>query len=288
MFTKLNIVDKFGQAICAIDPAPRDRSAPVPTVSPCLSDTHFPGTLNDVSPSDSKARANTVIAASDYNACPFVQLTPAINQPARLNASFVHKVSGNWKITSEWENNAIWGWLVINYPEQGLQIYQANGTFYREVRKGGPSRTETGLKWLPFDPPPDSSPSTQLEALIQCLRNPDYLQGFFDVINESTGPNSAHPPDAYATYSSAIIGKPLALVNFGLSLELAGKENLNWSRVNLSDTDRHLLKPDGGSFAPGDAGSYTFPVKIGDRDRTFDGLIGCKHWHPPPPPSGTS
>ena len=102
MFTKLNVVDKFGQAISAINPAPVDYGAPIPTISPCLSDTYFPGTVGDVDPSTSTARANCVIPQSDNLSCPFVNLPPGINQPARLNAAFVTKSNGNWTTCSEW------------------------------------------------------------------------------------------------------------------------------------------------------------------------------------------
>ncbi|MCJ1309780.1 hypothetical protein MMC25_003441 [Agyrium rufum] len=277
MFTKINVIDKFGQAISAIDPKPYPRDQPMPTITPCLSDSYFPGTVGDVDPKSSTAIANTVVKQSVHGACPFIQLTPSINQPARLNAMFMSKVDGTWQPCSEW-TNPIWGWLVVNYAEQGLQIFLQDGTFYREVRQGGPVGTEAPLKWLPFDPPQTTSTSStkQLDFLIAKLRDPAYLQGFFDMITQSIGDNQVAAPNSYATYSSAIIGKPVALVNMGWSLELAGAENRNWSTVNQAGPDRHLLKsnPLNSSFVPDEIGGYTFPIKIGDKIRSFDGLIG--------------
>ncbi|KAF8243744.1 hypothetical protein K440DRAFT_611601 [Wilcoxina mikolae CBS 423.85] len=52
MFMKINIIDKFGQAIYAIDPSPRRNNAPVPTVFPCFGDTYYPGTVGNKSPKD--------------------------------------------------------------------------------------------------------------------------------------------------------------------------------------------------------------------------------------------
>jgi len=101
MFTKLNIVDKFGQAIAVIDPRPHIRVTS--TVTPCLSDTYYPGAIGDADPSLATSRANTVLAQSANSACPFIQLPPAINQPARVNGGFVLKVDGKWKLASEWE-----------------------------------------------------------------------------------------------------------------------------------------------------------------------------------------
>ncbi|KAL8692919.1 MAG: hypothetical protein Q9218_002145 [Villophora microphyllina] len=273
MFTKLNVIDKFGQAISAINPAPLNYGAPVPTISPCLSDTYFPGTIGDVDPAAASARANCIISQGNNKSCPFINLPPGINQPARLNAKFVTNVSGSWTASSEWEN-PIWGWLVVNYAEQGLQFFLADGTFYREVRFGGSTGTETTAKWLPYDPPSTLPSTLQLDFLIQKLSSTAYLSSFVDMILRSTESTQVAAPDSYAAFSSAIIGKPLALVNIGYSLELAGSENKNWSTVNPQGPDLHLLQPDGTPFPPKAAGGYTFPVKIGDADRTFDGLIG--------------
>lgn len=98
MFTKINVIDKFGQAICAIDPSPRHRKQPIPTISPCLGDTYFPDLIGiDPKAPGPTGRQNTVfpstqfqattstpgsVAANNRNDCPFVQLTPAINFPA--------------------------------------------------------------------------------------------------------------------------------------------------------------------------------------------------------------
>lgn len=94
------------------------------------------------------------------------------------------------------------------------------------------------------------------------------------MVLQSTSSNQVAAPDSYAAFSSAIVGKPLALVNIGYSLELAGPENKNWSTVNQQGPDLHLLQPNGTSFPPKATGGYTFPVKLGDVDRTFDGLVG--------------
>ncbi|KAL8832472.1 MAG: hypothetical protein Q9191_000242 [Dirinaria sp. TL-2023a] len=273
MFTKLNVIDKFGQAISAISPAPLPYGALVPTISPCLSDTYFPGTIGNVDPASATARANCIISQGNNKSCPFINLPPGINQPARLNAKFVSNVNGSWTTTSEWEN-PIWGWLVVNFAEQGLQVFLADGTFYREVRFGGSAGIQTTARWLPYDPPKNLPNTSQLDFLIQQLSGLPYLSAFVDMILQSTASNQTAAPDSYATFSSAIIGKPLALVNIGYSLELAGPENKNWSTVNSQGPDLHLLQPDETPFPPGASGGYSFPVKLGDADRTFDGLIG--------------
>jgi hypothetical protein len=104
LFTKVNIVDKFGQVISTIDPRPIRRNKTVKPMLPFLADSYYPGTLSGISPTDPNARANTIIDQNN-NACPFLSLTPSINQPARINAQFVQKnTDGKWRRCSDWDN----------------------------------------------------------------------------------------------------------------------------------------------------------------------------------------
>lgn len=120
MFTKINVVDKFGQVISAIPPKPPQQSidpATVDTVYPCLGDQVCPNLLPGTS------HLNTVTALTqadpqipgDYPLCPYVQLTPSINQPARLNARFVVPNAATdanpakWQVADDW-HQPVWAW----------------------------------------------------------------------------------------------------------------------------------------------------------------------------------
>ncbi|KAF2737782.1 hypothetical protein EJ04DRAFT_86839 [Polyplosphaeria fusca] len=291
MFTKLNIIDKFGQVVCAIDPGPR-RPGPIKTITPCLSDSYFPGTVNGADPKLPATRANTVIPQSTNDACPFISLPPSMNQPSRLRAGFVVKdrVTSRWRTATDWDLDPgpVVGWMVVNYANQGLQLFFPDGTFYREVRLGGRHKTNAGFKFLPFDPPPDpgaAGAATELDKIINLLtarNDPTYLRGFFDMINQSIDDNQVHAPKTYATYSSAIVGKPLAIVNAGWSIELDCEENRNWSTFYQDFLDKTPQKPTPtrtilngtDQRKQNDPLGYTFPVKIGDKERAFDGLVG--------------
>ena len=113
MFTKFNIIDKFGQAVCAITPTPipAKPTFPPPSVYPCISDYFAPGALqNPKSPHDflpnviyrdpvSVTRPTTTadpkqppvpLTTTGQEALSrFFQLSPSINQDTRLNASYV-------------------------------------------------------------------------------------------------------------------------------------------------------------------------------------------------------
>lgn len=262
-FTKLNIIDKFGQAIHAIDP--KWSVNPPPPIYPCISEFYAAQALGD-------SNLPNTVAPNPPGLCEFAQTPPHINQQTRLNAAFVKRADDKkaWVPQTEWEN-PIWGWIVINYAEYGLQMFLPDGTFYREIRVGGRTGATTGDKWLPFGRPEGEGvlDTDQLDHLLTKLGQPHYLQAFVDMINGALL-NAAPAPDAYAQFLNSVVGKPLALINMGWSLELATDQYTNQSTLNATDPERFLL-PDANH--PG-RDLYTFQVKLGDKDRTYDGLVG--------------
>jgi hypothetical protein len=143
---------------------------------------------------------------------------------------------------------------------------------------GGVLGTNTSTKWLPFDPPAastgalDPQKTLQLDELIQKLTDPtdtdaSYMQAFSDMINGSIA-NQPYPPSDYAAHANAIVGKPLAFVNVGFSLELAAPA------IKAQNT---LGKKPANEQAELEA--YSFLFKIGDIKRSFDGVVGCYNAH---------
>jgi hypothetical protein len=113
MFTKFNIIDKFGQAVCAIDPkpVPANPTFPPPSVYPCISDYFAPGVLQnptappayvpnvvyrdatsitrDTTTPDPNEPSVPLTTTGQEALSRFFQLNPSINQDTRLNAAFV-------------------------------------------------------------------------------------------------------------------------------------------------------------------------------------------------------
>jgi hypothetical protein len=265
-FKRLDIIDKFGQAISAINPAP---ATTVPPVYPALSEYFHPQHLKG-----NRAMAKTV-ESNTYDKCEFAQIPPTINQEARINASFLY-FDTNLKVyrpCTEWES-PIWGFLVVNYAEYALQVFLPDGTFYREVRRGGPSATTTSPRWKPFAPPKDSNGAQaaqfpQLDALITQLKDNSYLTAMFDMVDEALR-SVPHTPNEYAEFLNAVVGRPLALANVGFSLELAAPP------VKAQETTSPFVQPEYRNPRQKAAllTDYKFPVKIGDKDRVYDGLVG--------------
>ncbi|THC90265.1 hypothetical protein EYZ11_010273 [Aspergillus tanneri] len=264
-FSKLNIVDKFGQAINAIDAryGHEDDEAVYPHLSSYYGPQTYQGKPNLV-------RDN---ATDQKGHVEFAQVPPGINQPARLNSTFV-KYDKRWKQhpsdysywrpVTEWEN-PIWGWVVLNYVDYGIQLFLQDGTFYRE----------------PFKPPPleKITATQQLDHLVKLLseRN-DYLHAFLAMANESLQESPSSAPSAYSEFLNSLVGRPLALVNAGWSLELSIHEKVNQAATDsFTETQPfHLL--------PGRWKNYEFPIKLGDKDRSGDGLVGYFHLNKEPTP----
>jgi len=279
--TKLNIIDKFGQAIHATDP--RWSVKPPPAIYPYISEFYAPQFMKIGKDGDGKPiyAPNTITVDSDHPGSTYVQLPPHINQLARVNASFVTRKVGEsiWKPQHEWVN-PIWGWLVINYAQHGLQTFLADGRFYREIQLGGLGGTRTGEKWLPFDRPDDvtADHTRQLDSLLDKLSGEEgyNLESFVQMITESLGMGTP-APEAYAQFLNSIVGKPLALVNVGWSLELATPPY----ETQISGTSQVEQKPDMyllETKVPDDQSrtypQYTFKFKLGDQSRSYDGLVG--------------
>ena len=247
-FTRLNIVDMFGQAVSAIYPA----RGVEPNLHPYISE--FYECTPD--PTSDPPVTRSVLTDDGQSA----QLGPYMNQDSRLNVYYVKRDDGHktWAPVSEYDN-PIWGWLVVNCVDSGLQLLLPGGTFYREVRLGGPDGTSTtGTRdSLPFGAPTDESGiPPQLSTLLKMFHEKaGCLKEFFEVTTGALD-HTMYTPTQYAGYFTAITGKPFALVSAGVSLELPQPPHVAAAEPGL---------------AP-----YGFPpIKIDDKNRAFDGLLGC-------------
>ena len=273
---QVNLIDKFGQAIALPKPMPKPRIPlrPPPSVHPCLSDWLSPDVMNK--------QLNTVYPepnqkAGDPTLCRFIQLPPAINQNARINATFLSPTKNKqfpyWRETqNDKPESPVFGWIVINYQDSGLQFFRPDGRFYREVRVGGPTGTNLGSKWLPFDPPADAKATgdDHLDGLIKKITDKgdttgSFLKSFFHMTNGAIK-TMPYPPSDYSSYANALVGKPLALVNVGWSLEIATPA------LRAQNTLGNRPPPEWDEEK--ELSSYQFPFKIGDAERPFDGVVG--------------
>ncbi|KAI5777098.1 hypothetical protein EDC01DRAFT_714248 [Geopyxis carbonaria] len=270
-FRKFNVVDKFGQVLVGVDAA-ADADAGT-RLYPCISDYYEPQ-LQPGSRPGADARANTALDDAAGH-CEFLQLPPQINQPSRLAAAFVVReedaeASGAYWRPAADADNPVWGWIVVNYADYGLQLFTPAGGFYREIRIGGPLGTLASAAWLPFDPDPSEAraENAQLDAFIAQLHgDATYTTELWDMLTQALA--ALQPaPSAYAEYVNALVGRPLALVNTGWALELAGPEYVNQATSAARQTPDTYLLSGAGKRA------YEFQLKLGDKARAYDGLVG--------------
>ncbi|KAE8366561.1 hypothetical protein BDV27DRAFT_155836 [Aspergillus caelatus] len=276
--TKLNVFDKFGQAAAVIDPR-RNVDA---YVCPCIGEYYEPQVYND----GSNDWPNVVDEPRNPGECEFLQMPPSINQPSRLHMNFVtldeYEERPYWRPVTEWEN-PIWGWVLVNYVNYGIQFFLPDGTFYREVRVAAPNHPNGSAatdKWLPFEPPCTDEPR-QLDRLIDQFTKKEvnqesrkYLLAFMDLITAATL-RAKSVPGAYSQCVNSLIGRPLALVNAGISLELGSDAKHGQSTFEDQEfkrLPRTLIPEKGTSVNP--PPQYAFPLKLGDKDRSYDGLVG--------------
>lgn len=244
-FNKLIVVDRFGQAISALD---ESYDAPLQSVQTMISDVYAPQP-------DGGSVAPSV-----------VQIPPVINQDVRLNAVFLTEPSPNevgdriWRPVTEWED-PVKGWLILNYVDDAIQLFLPDGIFYRELRVGNLA-SSSGQKWTPFDAPTPASsgsaPSAYLDQLAASLNSVDKFRSLMLSITQACD-RLPHASTDYADSMTAIVGRPLAIVNIGVSLQLAGEPLANHSTINTRPALKRVEE-------------YEFPVQLGDL-RGFDGFI---------------
>ena len=103
------------------------------------------------------------------------------------------------------------------------------------------------------------------------------MKALWDIVRSAI-PTMPFPPSEYAGYANAIVGKPLALVNAGWSIELA--EAPYWKQHTLPPPEipgtKNGVKDTIDPLRPKAQAlleSYSFKVKIGDAERPFDGVV---------------
>ncbi|WP_436791190.1 hypothetical protein [Yinghuangia sp. YIM S10712] len=197
------------------------------------------------------------------------QLPPRPLQPARLDFELLDAATGTRVVATAADPSPVTGWLLPNHLDRSLLLYDPAGRFlgtYRLLTDN--SGTRTG-QW---EPPPDGTVTTlaQVEALAPTvagllrsrgLAAEANLSAFLDVIDSTLWTTDPLGRRADQTLS-ALVGRPLALVQARLRLALDGPP--------LTDTGwAATLDPPAPAFT-----SDPFAVRLGDQPARDDGLIG--------------
>ncbi|KAK0713176.1 hypothetical protein B0T26DRAFT_804057 [Lasiosphaeria miniovina] len=286
-FTKLAIVDKFGQVVSGIQPGEND--GPGSMLYPCVSPGLSCGVVEGHD-SDKNYMPNTAIKADkEPNICQFVQVPPRINQEARLNARFLmptdtDDASAPRRSVGDWDN-PIWAWLVVNFQNESVQLYNGDGEFALEiVLDDNNSKVHDSL-----GPSPPHAPmiTGRLATLLAALRGSyalaralyETLAAAADSVRSSSADAQSMPPAAF--------GKPFCVADIGLSIELAAPARQDTSLLT-APSSRHepLLTAPLSPHEPlltappslrepeiDPEKTYKFSVALGNPGAAFDGLV---------------
>jgi hypothetical protein len=258
-FTKLVIVDKFGQIVVGIKPAGLDNQEHPSALYPCVSPTFACEALPEAS---AKYFPNTAVKADeDHGVCQFFQIPPRINQKARLNANFVMPTTGATtpSVAGEWDN-PIWGWLLANYQDDSIQVFDPDGLFVTEMLI---IRTnDTVMVGNRLGKMKTHTPSGRLADFIEAMKDFAFTHNLYKMLAESADSLISTSADFDSTLSAAF-GRPFCLADVGVSIELATPPLQDTS---LLTSPVRMPEPE--------LGDYEFSVALGNHTAAFDGLVG--------------
>ncbi|KAK7419841.1 hypothetical protein QQZ08_010675 [Neonectria magnoliae] len=317
--TQFKIADRFGQVICATDPRPDQAKKPLyPHIGssllcePCTggdgNEKDGPNTAQPLSP-DEAVRGD----------CPWFQLGPRINQDARLHAAFLCDDAGSSRGRGQYRpvatgERAIFAWLLINFHNLSLQVYDKNCSFKGEAfLPSGPNqpvywqslmgndetsdilphmlpeeyhpRLKSRLKKMPISDAKGSKLPMSLEDLLTSMSYAPFLIQLWNAVLAAQDHMQPPPTEQFSQFPSALVGRPIALAHLGLGIELA---TAPMRSQTYADYAENFPAEDQGQDEAHDDPSettgeeeltrYKFGVKLGDMLGHEDGLVG--YWTP--------
>lgn len=218
-----------------------------------------------------------------------VQLPPTLIQDSRLNIELTSNDGRNEVVTTVAEASPVCGWFLPNHIDRSLAVYAPDGTAWGEAYLSKHVSNRHLLAWQP-DPTNPTAPQTMADLktanpyiygifndLAQRGDNGEGFSDFLRVIDESLwgiNPRGRRKDQDL----SVLIGRPLAVVRTSLTLAVKGLPYTNqdwWNVYQISGA----AEPDRDTFSPylfdtGGIESHSWPVRLGSRVLSKDGLIG--------------
>jgi hypothetical protein len=225
---------------------------------------------------------------------PAVHLYPRFCRPLRLE--FTAEAPAP-------EADPICGWVVLNRFDQNLILYAANGRPVGILQRRFALKGDTLFYWVTVpgakgsEAEPHGIQNRHLRDFANFVRSLSFATGsaFFDLINDAVEATEQRVPEDNPLIS-VLIGRPLALVRAELRLEMGGLPPLDQTqswRENPESGERSLdqilnesLKtgkrpPPNRFMKTSDVEKERWPVRLGDRRSTKDGLVGFFKGEPP-------
>ncbi|MEU2834886.1 hypothetical protein ABZ667_40690 [Streptomyces lavendulae] len=253
-FLRLTLVDSFGRCLDVIAPAGTGGASGLrhPVVADQLRPQRLPEAL-ETTPEH------------------VVQLPPRLPQAARLGMDLLDATRDEHQATHLDDGSPLGGWVVPNLVDGSLSAYAPDGTALGLLRWAYRiGRTSQEAVWTPL---PGAAPTT-----LDALRTAHPHVHAFVTWCQGTGTDGSPLPavmdlleaslvDIVPTAgaaTAALAGRPLALVRCRLHLDLDGPPPTDpgW---------QHIFDPEP---PPPRFTGYSWPVRLGERLRMGDGLVG--------------
>jgi hypothetical protein len=234
------------------------------------------GCFRDRSPSGSVFVAKSLVPPPDMNASSGTAfLPPRITQPSRLLFRWLSADNDAIESNSHPATSPIIGWVLPDYPDRSIFLYNADGTPLGELAVGSDS---TSVLW--FAAPGGAFPlgtdfQTVMQNQLPWLRN--FATGLYNngnaqllisLINSWTQTAEQTLPAGSSNNTAGILmGQPLAITRASLELDLAGNPATSQSWEAFAESLAAGENTDDAGFSEVD-----FPVKLGMAENFGDGL----------------
>ncbi|KAF4443536.1 hypothetical protein FACUT_1273 [Fusarium acutatum] len=201
-------------------------------------------------------------------------------------------------------DTAVFAWLLINFHNQSIQVYDKDRTFKGEsMLPSGPNesvhwhfliggdvssdilphmmrdehdfRLQTRLDKVNISSLKGSKQPMSLDDLIASMSHAPFIIGLWKTILAAQDHIQAPPAQQFAQFPSALVGRPVALAHLSLGIELATPPMQSQAYADYAEHESGSISvvglPDTGDE---ELTRYEFGVKLGDMLGHQDGLIG--------------
>ena len=214
-----------------------------------------------------------------------IQLTPRVVQPSRLELSWIDAEDDQRHSTSDPTTSPLIGWVVPNYFDNSIMIYNAKGKSIGSLQllQGGFGDGGSGVRWL--ETPGTTSAVGAQPSLDDPLLN-SHLKGFINgilgfgvqgrdalsdlitTLNRTLGKIVVTGSAANYGNLPVLIGRPMALVRASIEAQLNGLPAYDQSWEALKYYYEHR------QFVTEGFLDVSLPVQIGDVRLQRDGIVG--------------
>jgi hypothetical protein len=213
-----------------------------------------------------------------------INLPPRLAQASRLNFRWL-SADGGVQENQELEMNdhpattPVCGWVVANYLENSLAIYDQDGQALGSIAINQPD-WQPAPGWVPFSIWDIPNPHLRKWVNYMCGKEPTYLNKFMSEIEKAL---YNVDPENFAQYEALalLMGRPMAIVRASLDLQLRGRPAIdhNWIAFRKdmirADTEKDSLGVDHRVRATNGFTQVDFTIRIGESLQLNDGLVCC-------------